>query len=74
MFECAKFYKRRPERGKSVDSFIAALHYLTEHCKHCNYGALRDEMIRDRIIVGLVDANLSIKKKRQQQLPDRLKP
>ena len=44
--------------GESVDSFITYLHCLAHHC---NYGSLRNEMIRDRIAVGLLDAGLSIK-------------
>ena len=35
-----------------------ALYCLAEHCA---YGTLHDEMIRDRIVVGLRDANLSMK-------------
>ena len=38
-------------------SFITALYTLSEHC---NYGALTEEMIRDRIVVGLRDSNLSL--------------
>ena len=50
IFERAKFGKRRQEEGKIVDTFITALHTLAEHC---NFGSLADEMIRDRIVVGL---------------------
>ena len=39
-------------------TFITALHALAEHC---NFGVLTDEMIRDRIVVGLQDAKLSEK-------------
>ena len=42
-------------RKVSVDTFITAL------SEHCNYGALKEEMIRDRIVVGLRDSNLSLK-------------
>ena len=58
IFERCKFNQRKQEEGESVDSFITALHELAEHC---NYGALRSEMIRDRIVVGLLNANVSIK-------------
>lgn len=43
-FERAKFNMRKQEDGKSVNSFITALYELAEHC---NYGELRNEMIRD---------------------------
>ena len=39
-------------------SFITSLHKLIEHC---DYGALKDEMIRDKIVVGLCDEQLSEK-------------
>jgi len=58
IFECAKFNQKRQERGESIDSFITSLHYLADHCE---YEPLQDEMIRDRIVVGLMDANLSMK-------------
>ena len=36
--------------------------------KHCNYGALTEEMIRDRIVVGLRDSNLSLKLQLDEKL------
>ena len=58
IFERAKFSRRRQEDGETVDTFITALHALAEHC---DYGTLKDEMIRDRIVVGLQDSKLSEK-------------
>lgn len=58
IFERAKFNRRSQKDGESADSFITALHGLAEHC---NFGALREEMIRDRIVVGLTDSALSEK-------------
>ena len=49
----------------SVDTFITALYTLSEHC---NYGALKEEMIRDRIVVGLRDSNLSLKLQLDEKL------
>ena len=54
IFERAKFNQRQEEQGETVDSFITSLHYLAEHC---GYGQLHDEMIRDRLVVGLRDNN-----------------
>ena len=52
-----KFNMHRQEEGEPVDLlFITSLDRLTEHC---NYHNLHDEMIRDRIVVGLQDSNLS---------------
>ena len=41
-----------------MDSFITALYELVEHY---GYGNLNDEMIRDRLVVGLRDSKLSEK-------------
>ena len=58
IFERAKFNSRKQEPGESVDAFITALYALAEHC---NYGTLHDEMIRDRIVVGIRNSSLSEK-------------
>ena len=50
IFELAKFNQRQQEQGETVDSFITALHCLSEHC---GYGQLHYEMIRDKLVVGL---------------------
>jgi hypothetical protein len=39
-----------------VDSFVTALHGLAEYCE---YGALKEELIRDRIVVGMSDTKTS---------------
>ena len=54
IFERAKVNQRQQEQGETVDSFITSLHCLSEHC---GYGQLHDEMIRDRLVVGLRDNN-----------------
>ena len=58
IFEQAKFNLRKQLQDKTVDSFITDLFCLAEHCV---YGQLRDEMIRDKLVVGLLDASLSEK-------------
>ena len=58
IFERARFNLRKQEEGEPVDAFITALYALAEHC---GYGALHDEMIRDRIVVGIRNAPLSEK-------------
>lgn len=50
IFERAKFKMGKQEPGEPVDGFIADLYCLSEHCE---FGALRDELIRDRIVMGL---------------------
>ena len=58
IYERVKFNQRKQHEGESVDTFITALHNLAEHCR---YGELQEEMIRDRIVVGLLDTALSEK-------------
>jgi transposase InsO family protein len=56
IFERYKFNSRTQKEGESVDSFITALHGLAEYCE---YGALKEELIRDRIVVGMSDTKTS---------------
>lgn len=65
IFERAKFNTRKQEPGESVDSFITDLYCLA---KYCNYGTLHDEMIRDRLVVGLLDSRLSEKLQMDSEL------
>ena len=58
IYERAKFNMRKQAEGESVDSFVTDLYALAEHC---SYGDLHDEMIRDRLVVGLRSAKLSEK-------------
>ncbi len=58
IYERAKFNLRKLEPGEPVDAFITDLYSLAEHCE---YGALHDELIRDRLVVGLRDHALSEK-------------
>lgn len=56
IYDRAKFNSRFQAEGEPVEAFINELIYLA---RFCNYGSLNDEMIRDRIIVGIRDARLS---------------
>ena len=55
---CAQFNRRVQKEGESVNDFITALYALADKC---NYGELHDELLRDRIVVGITDQNLSEK-------------
>lgn len=52
------FNMRDQNRGETGEQFIDALHKLS---KTCEFGAMKDELIRDRIIAGIADSNLSRK-------------
>lgn len=56
IFERAKFNRRKQEANESVEAFITDLHKLAETCE---YGSLKDDLIRDRLVVGLLDLGLS---------------
>ena len=58
IFERAIFHRQKQESAEAVDSFITDLYDLTEHCQ---FGLLHTETIRDGIVVGLADQNLSEK-------------
>ena len=54
--ERAHFNKRSQKPGESVDTFIQDLYRLADNC---DYGSLKDDLIRDRIVVGVLDDSLS---------------
>ncbi|KAL7374026.1 hypothetical protein ABVT39_020482 [Epinephelus coioides] len=56
IYECAKFNSRQQQQGESAENFITDVHKLAEHCR---FGTLKEEMIRDRIVVGIRDSRLS---------------
>ena len=58
IFERARFNRRNQQPGESAEQYIMALYSLAANCE---YGALQDEMIRDRLVVGIQDAALSEK-------------
>ena len=45
--------QRKQEEGELVNDIVTALYCLSDHCQ---YAKLRDEMIRDRIVVRLRDS------------------
>ena len=56
IFERARFNKRNQREGETSERYIMDLYRLAENC---GYGALKEEMIRDRLVVGIRDAVLS---------------
>ena len=56
--ERARFNRRNQQSGETSEEFIMALHSLAENC---DYGNMTDEMIRDRLVVGIRDTALSEK-------------
>ena len=55
IFERARF-NRRNQLGELIEQYITALYRLVESC---DYWTLKEEMLRDRIVVGIRDVALS---------------
>ena len=55
--ERAKFYQRVQNPGEGVEAFIRNLYELAEHCNFD--GNVKYEQIRDKIVIGLSDKELS---------------
>ena len=64
IIERAKFNKRSQLPEEPAEQFIASLYNLASDC---NFGDLKNELIRDRIVVGICDTSLS---ERLQMDPD----
>ncbi|XP_059908120.1 uncharacterized protein LOC132457787 isoform X3 [Gadus macrocephalus] len=56
--ERACFHRRSQLQGESVEAFVRRLYELAEYC---DFGIAKDEHIRDRIVVGILDSELSQK-------------
>ena len=56
IIEHTKFNKRSQLPVEPVEQFITSLYNLAADC---NFGELKDKLIRDRIVVRIRDASLS---------------
>ena len=56
IFQRAKFNLKSQQDGEAEDNFITDLYCLAEYCE---FGSLREDLIRDRIVVGIKDKKLS---------------
>ena len=56
IYERARFNRRNQQSGETAEQYIMALYELSEHC---DYDEMKDEMIRDRLVVGIRDTTLS---------------
>ena len=55
IYERYIFNNRTQEAGESYDSFVSNSRQLE---KSCNYGAMANELIRDRIVICIKDSRL----------------
>ena len=56
IFERIRLNRRSQLDGESAEQYITALYWLIDSC---DYSALKEEMLRDRIVVGIRDVALS---------------
>ena len=56
IFEQARFNKRSQLPNESVEQFITEIHRLGDNCE---FGEMKEEFIRDRLVVGIRDHTLS---------------
>ena len=56
IFEQARFKRRNQLDGESAEQYIMELYTLAENC---DFNEMKDEMIRDRLVVGIKDSVLS---------------
>ena len=64
IYERARFNKRNQLSGESVEEFITEVHRLGDSC---DFGGMKEDLIRDRLVVGIRDQALS---ERLQMEPD----
>jgi hypothetical protein len=58
VYERVQFNRRHQEPNETANEFITALFKLSETCE---YGELRNQLIRDRLVVGIANDKLSEK-------------
>ncbi|UYV65080.1 hypothetical protein LAZ67_3003056 [Cordylochernes scorpioides] len=55
VYEWALFGLRSQRPEETINEFVTVLHRISEHCEYAN---LREEIIRDRIVLGVKDRKL----------------
>eukprot|EP00096_Caligus_rogercresseyi_P008632 TRINITY_DN2783_c0_g1_i5.p1 TRINITY_DN2783_c0_g1~~TRINITY_DN2783_c0_g1_i5.p1 ORF type:complete len:181 (-),score=1.19 TRINITY_DN2783_c0_g1_i5:600-1142(-) len=53
IYERYLFYQRNQKTGESISEYVAA---LKEAARNCDFGKTLEEMLRDRLVMGLSDA------------------
>ena len=56
IYERARFNRRNQKEGETAEQYILVLYRLAENC---NYGDFKEEIILDRLVVGIRDEALS---------------
>ena len=56
IYERARFNTRVQQEGESAEQYVIALHSLAENCE---YGTLKEDLIWDRLVIGIRHEALS---------------
>ena len=65
MYDCYQFNNRNQESHESIDVYATALRALAATCE---FGALKDEMIRDRFVCGITENSIRQKMLQEPKL------
>jgi len=57
IYERVQFNKIR-QGDLNIHQFITQVQLQADHCDNCGYGEIRDQLVRDRIVVGVNDSKL----------------
>ena len=64
-YERYKFFSRAQESGETIDQYVTVLRKLSETCE---FGTLRNSLIKDRIVLGVSNCNTGERLLRVQEL------
>lgn len=59
IFERARFNTRSQETGESIEDYATCLFKLAEKCDFDKYLGMKEEFLRDRLVVGIRDKKMS---------------
>ena len=65
-YERYKFFSRAHESGETIDQYVTVLRKLSETCE---FGTLRNSLIKDRIVLGVSNCKTRERLLRVQELP-----